>query len=245
MLTRVTINKYVNGTYKLVNKEITYKSYKKKLKNYWNNNNQKLVNNIIRARSQILDYCLCNKFEFFVTITINPKYDRCNLDWLRRKTSQIIREMRIKYGGEFKYILIPEQHKDGAWHMHGLFDKDFGQDFYLNEHGYLDWNSYDSIGYSSISIIRDYLATIRYITKYIRKDFSKREKSKHLYFCSHNLISSNKILDVVIRNDNLQYDFVNQYCKVLNFDESDFNYVIDELNRVVYTVLEDKECLIC
>lgn len=171
---------YVNHTYKVVQIPITFKSCKTRLKNYWRNENEKLCNNISRARTKLFDYAMSNKFEYFVTITVNPENDRKNLEWLRKITNQIIRDLRHKYKMDFKYILIPEQHKDGSWHMHGLFDSSFGVDFYINYYGYMSWASYDKIGFSSISKIHDYVACIKYITKYVKK-ILKRGKRVNTY----------------------------------------------------------------
>lgn len=245
MFSRVVVHKYVNNRYKFVKTSVTPKSNNKRLPNYWKSNNEKLVNNIIRAKTNLFDYCLNNKFEYFVTLTINSNYDRFDLESIRRYISQIIRDLRVKYGGDFKYILIPEQHKNGAWHLHGLFDYNFGVDFYINDKGYLSWDSYDKFGFSSISKIRDYLACCKYITKYVKKDFEKREKCKHLYFCSHNLVKSNKILDVVTTNDIINWDYVDKYCSKLEVDSSQFLNIINDLRNDIYSVLEDKECLIC
>lgn len=36
-------------------------------------NDSKLDNNISRARSKIYDYAICNEWQHFVTLTVNPK----------------------------------------------------------------------------------------------------------------------------------------------------------------------------
>ena len=38
-----------------------------------NVNDEKLENNIIRAKSKVLEYALCNDFEYFVTLTLDSK----------------------------------------------------------------------------------------------------------------------------------------------------------------------------
>lgn len=243
MFSRIIISKYVNNDYKFVKKPLSFKVYHKKDRFSWKSNNEKLVNNIIRAKTNIYDYCLNNEFKYFVTITINSSYNRYDLDWLRRNTSQIIRNLRLKYGLCFKYILIPEKHKNGAWHLHGLFDCSFEKDFYINDNGYLSWKSYDKFGFSSISVIKDYLSCCKYITKYVKKDFESREKTKHLYFCSHNLIKSNRILDLICINDNIDWDYINEYCSLLNVSNDKFINVLDSLKKDIYSVLDDKECL--
>lgn len=58
-------------------------------------------------------------------------------------------------------------------------------------------------------------------------------------------MKSNKILDIVVTNDNIDYTYINEYCKILNFNEDDKEYVLNELKSICYSILEDKECLIC
>lgn len=79
------------------------------------------MSNISRAKNTILGYGKCNEWDYFVTFTLDPyKYNRFNLDAWRKDFAQYIRNMRRKTGYEIKYLLIPERHQDGAWHMHGL-----------------------------------------------------------------------------------------------------------------------------
>ena len=244
MFCRLTISKYVNHTYKICKTPISFKSNQHRFTNYFKENNEKLYNNIIRARSNIFDYCMCNEFTFFVTLTINPKYNRNDLEWVRKTTSQIIRNLRCKYTGDFKYILIPEQHKDGAWHLHGLFNSDFGKDFYINDYNYLSWASFDKIGFSSISKINNYLACVKYITKYIKKDFEKREKGKHLYFCSNNLIKSNKICDLVFSQLHLSFDYDGDFASRSIVTDEELKNIINYIKKDIYSVLDDRECLL-
>ena len=84
-------------------------------------NTEKLEENIIRARSKIFELAICNDWEFFVTLTLDKgKYNRFDLKRYRVDLAQFIRDYKKKYKIDIKYLLIPEMHKDGAWHMHGL-----------------------------------------------------------------------------------------------------------------------------
>lgn len=54
------------------------------------------------------------------------KYDRYNLLAWKRDFTQWLRDQRKKYrklGYDFDcpFLLVPELHQNGAWHMHGLF----------------------------------------------------------------------------------------------------------------------------
>lgn len=85
---------------------------------------KKLLCNLIRAKNTIFDICYCNDFKYFCTFTIDPaKYDRFNLKVFYHDFSKWINNLKQKFGRQyFSYILVPEQHKSGAWHLHGLFN---------------------------------------------------------------------------------------------------------------------------
>ena len=90
----------------------------------------------------------------------------------------------------FRYLLVPEQHKDGAFHFHGLFMGIAPSDLVINEYGYLDFVPYrDKFGFCSLSRIQDFYACANYITKYISKDMFQNipAPGTHLYFASKGL----------------------------------------------------------
>lgn len=72
-----------------------------------------------RARAKLRRLALANDFDVFVTLTLDPaKVDRYDgaavTKLLNRWTDNMVR----RHG--MRYILVPEQHKDGAWHFHGF-----------------------------------------------------------------------------------------------------------------------------
>ena len=84
-------------------------------------NEAKLDSNFSRARSMVLQYALCNPWEYFFTGTLDQtKFNRYDLDTFQAKLSQFIRDKRKAYHAKFQVLLVPEHHKDGAWHIHGL-----------------------------------------------------------------------------------------------------------------------------
>ncbi|MDD3346431.1 hypothetical protein, partial [Oscillibacter sp.] len=85
-----------------------------------NHNEIKLDSNFSRARSMVLQYALCNPWQYFFTGTLNQeKWDRNSLDVFMSALSQKIRDWRKVYGFKLDVLLVPEQHKDGSWHVHG------------------------------------------------------------------------------------------------------------------------------
>lgn len=191
-----------------------------------NHNDTKLDNNFSRARSMVLQYALCNPWSHFFTGTLDPaRWDRYNLDGFMGAFSQWIRDKRKSYGVKFQMLLVPEFHKDGAVHVHGLED---GLPLHvlcefqppaprkLIEGGFLNWPDYQGkFGFCSLAPIRDPIATAFYISKYVSKDLSRRagDLGKHLYFHSRPLQKAVKASEIYLPNPGLdalcthEYDF--------------------------------------
>ena len=84
-------------------------------------NNKKLSNNLSRARSAVYALARCNPWSYFVTLTLDPsKVDRNDLKAAYRKLAKWINNYNSRHNCKVLYLLVPEPHKDGAWHFHGL-----------------------------------------------------------------------------------------------------------------------------
>lgn len=155
-----------------------------------------------RAKSKVLGYALCNDWQFFTTFTLDKqKYNRYDLSTWKKDFSQYLRNTKRVKGLDIKYLLIPEPHKDGAWHMHGLMNGfDWNNDLFkfelfkhpleLVEKGYRYYPPIlDKFGFHSFGKVRNKSAVSRYILKYISKGItlSMLEKGQHLYYCSNGL----------------------------------------------------------
>ena len=221
------IFRYTDRIYKLVKfkRRSSYTSCKRKSEKP--KHADKLAASISRTRRIILEYALCNPWDFFCTFTISgEKYDRHDLETWRDSFLQWIRDQRKK-GIPILYLLVPEQHKDSSWHMHGFFsgidselvsfkterkqglkvpDKLVKGDFY-------DWPAYrQKFGFCSFAPIRDRVASAFYVLKYLTKDMasSSLDVGLHLYYASRGLNRStvqaeiygwSKYLDGFLEND--------------------------------------------
>lgn len=201
----------------------------------------KYLNNIIRAKSTVLGLSLCNDWDYFCTFTLNPqKYNRYNLDNWRKDFTQWIRNQRRITGDDWQFILIPELHKDGAWHMHGLikgcsWDKlvKFKRGVHplsLVNAGYRYHDGiFNKFGFNSFAKIKSKQAVSRYITKYITKDMATCGimLGNHLYYCSRGLKKPELIKQgcttSMLTRDNFENDFM--ACKWITKD--DFNRIND------------------
>lgn len=129
-----------------------------------------------RTKSRIRELALCNNFEYFGTITIDGFFlDRYELTECQNKLKKTLKKIK-RNNNDFRYIIITEKHKDGAYHFHGLFS---GLDLELNEYGYYYSKIFQlELGFNSFSKIRDYNKTCNYITKYITKDCVKNSHNQ-------------------------------------------------------------------
>lgn len=89
----------------------------------------RFVPNLIRARTYIEQYGLCNDWQYFVTLTLSGNsLSRDDLETFRKKLNQMVRNLRRNYDCDIDFLLVPELHpealKDGRteWHMHGLMN---------------------------------------------------------------------------------------------------------------------------
>lgn len=82
---------------------------------------------------------------------------------------------------DFKYLFITEQHRDGAFHFHGLCTD---LKLYNNTYGYLSSKDFDRLGFNSFSPIISKEKVANYITKYITKHCVKNEARLCLFLFS-------------------------------------------------------------
>lgn len=201
-------------------------------------NEKKLENNLIRARNTVYELALCNEWDWFLTITLDPKkYDRENLPKFRKDFSRFIREYGKRQGLNIKYLVIPEQHKKGGWHMHGFLKNippDYLRLFSLEEklpqylrkklkqgmHIY-DWPAYrQKFGFCDIEPVRNLQAASAYVTKYITKSFGAgvQNLGGHLYYASQGLQHAKVVKKGKMNPDSIDWDFENVHGKSKWFD---------------------------
>lgn len=204
-------------------------------------NTKKLDNNLVRAKTTIKEYALCNDFEYFVTLTLDKqKYNRYDLKKYIKDLGQFIRDYRKKYKSDIQYILIPEQHKDGAWHIHGLikgiseqhlinFDNIPNAPKKLKNKEYYNFTLYSKkFGFCSLGKIRDIEKVSSYITKYINKNLGQNiELGNKTYYATRGLKKAQTIKKGHLVCP-LEYDFENDYCKIKNTTDIT-NIIINEI----------------
>lgn len=174
---------------------------------------------LIRTKSHIRELALCNNFEYFGTITINNYFcNRYELDDCQKKLKKLFRRLHDK-NHDFKYLVITEKHKDGAFHFHGLFS---GLDLYCNQYNYFSNYDLDELGFNSFSVIKDYNKCCNYITKYITKDCVKNSHNQ-LYIRSKGLhFATKEEVEPLIEIEN-HWKYENDYCCFYDIDLKNIN----------------------
>ena len=166
--------------------------------------------------------------------------DRENLKDYRKALAMLVRNLNRERSEKIKYLLIPERHKKGGWHLHGLFQGLTESDLVAfkvsdripekmkkaikNGEKLFNFPRYaKKFGFCSISEIKNNTAAAVYITKYITKDIAafKRQNGEHLFFASQGL----KGREVAAKNCGEpapfdEWDFENEFVKVKTVDMS-------------------------
>ena len=212
------------------------RSPKPKFEKHSQAENVRFSNSVSRSRSRVFELAMCNEFTHFCTFTQDEKLrDRFNLSEFRKDLAQLVRNINRGRDIKIKYLLIPEQHKNGAWHIHGLLmgltDTDL-REFTLKEklpeklrkriakgEKIFDWKRYrQAFGYFTCTKIENHTACAKYITKYVSKDMQKNllETGQHLFFASQGL----KGRESVVKNcfepcPVSEWDFENYFVKII------------------------------
>ena len=142
-----------------------------------------MLRSMRRARAQLRRLALANSFDYFVTLTLDPeRIDRYDPAAVTKALNQWCNNMVKRHG--LRYVLVPEQHKDGAFHFHGFFAGGIkavdsgtliaGRPVYnLPQWPY---------GYSTAQrLYGTYQAAVAYVSKYIGKQAEKRLLGRWYY----------------------------------------------------------------
>lgn len=148
-----------------------------------------------RSKNTIYKLACNNKpWEYFVTFTFNSdKVDRYDFSVVSKKLSKWLNHIKSRSCPDFGYIIVPEKHKDGAWHFHGLFKNcdnlNFIDSGIKDNQGRTIYNiSNYKFGFTTATKLSDIDKAVSYILKYISKDlFGDNLKGKKRYWRSKNL----------------------------------------------------------
>lgn len=143
-----------------------------------------------------------NVWDWFVTLTFDPeKVDSFNFSECTKKLSKWLNNCK-SVCSEMKYIVVPERHKSGRYHFHGLFascdalrfedsgKKEKGGKVIYNIGAY-------KLGFTTATQVESTERVAKYVTKYITKDLCSVTFGKKRYWASKNLAEA-EVLDLVL-----------------------------------------------
>lgn len=145
-----------------------------------------------RTKNMIYYIARSNVWEWFVTLTIAPssKIDRYDFRQCSAKVRKWFDNLRQRKAPELYYLIVPEQHKDGAWHFHGLLGGCDGLSFVDSGkkskgepvYNFENWK----FGFSTATAVQDTARVSSYISKYITKTLVQETKGLRRYWASAN-----------------------------------------------------------
>lgn len=219
------------------------------------NNEDKLEQSISRAKKKIFEYAYCNDWDYFVTMTLDPKkYDRFNLKEWHKDLTHWLRNYKRRIDNKIAYLLVPEQHEDGAWHIHGLLHglpitelhqfqigdimgKKLAKKVMKGDTVY-NWPLYQKkYGFVSLEAVKCHEAVSKYVTKYITKDMARlnNELNAHLYYCSQGLQVSEVMAQHMVYTSgfDISADYDTKYCSVKWYDDISSAFKVFMYNNLV------------
>lgn len=143
-----------------------------------------MLRSMRRARANLRRLALANEFSYFVTLTLDPeKIDRYDPKAVTKALGQWCDNMVRRHG--LRYVLVPEQHKDGAFHFHGFMA---GEGLKVVNSG-VEWDGRPvfnlpqwTYGFTTAQqLYGEYSAAVGYCCKYIGKQQGQRPLGRWYY----------------------------------------------------------------
>ena len=196
--------------------------------------NDYLQKSINRTKTKISDYVLCNNFSHFATFTFDPSNSKVNGEENRKdfqKMSSLLKKWLNteqvnhfrRHGRKFRYLIVPERHKNGAWHFHALLEgyKNSTEGFYTRKNKYITVSELKktkkdknrkfitryTLGRSEIAPIKDKTKMSSYIKKYITKELIQDKNAKR-YWASRNLKTPEIIPNFISEHQKIPEQFL-------------------------------------
>lgn len=155
----------------------------------------KLIN-LQRVKQKIVDLAYENgcvfPWEYFVTLTFDDFIvDGYSHEKVTKKLTQFL-DTQKHLNPDMEYLLVPELHKSGRLHFHGLFrsvpkwslspaiSPKTGRAIYKNGSPIFNLDNY-RLGYTTVSKIKNQEAVTVYISKYITKGLLDLKNKKHYW----------------------------------------------------------------
>lgn len=167
-----------------------------------------------RSKNMVYTYARCEIWEWFVTFTINSeKKDRYSYDECSKAVRDWLDNQKQRFAPQLKYLVVPEKHKDGAWHFHALLcnccDMNYTYSGHKDKKGKLIFNLDNyKLGFTTATRVQDYHKVAKYIGKYITKSLCEQTKGKQRYYVSKSINKPESQIMMFDMNEDDLYDFV-------------------------------------
>jgi len=163
-----------------------------------------------RTKTLISDIVLCTDFDMFATFTF--KKDRQDMKKCKTKMSDWLKSQQ-KIHGKFKYLIVPEFHKDKkSLHFHALLKNYNGHlkktNIKIKKRTVYNITSYRK-GYSTVIKIDNIEKVSSYVKKYITKEMPHTGTSQKKFWNSKGLLRP----EIKYNIDLNQYDLTEVYTQ--------------------------------
>lgn len=197
-----------------------------------------------RAKSKIYDYLRSNTWDLFVTLTFDPKkVDSFDYEQCQNRVSKWLNNLKSRYCKDLQYLIVPELHKSGRYHFHGVFKNIEGLDLVYSGKQDTDGTPIYNIdcytyGFTTATYIKSHEKVCSYVAKYITKELSGHLKGKKHYWVSRGLalpeektmtrleLSYNGITKKILENESTF-----SKCETKNIDYLEKNIYIYEIDK--------------
>ncbi|MEM0174388.1 MAG: hypothetical protein QXI16_07785 [Sulfolobaceae archaeon] len=145
-----------------------------------------------RSKNMIFDYSRSNDWQWFLTLTFDPeKVDSFNYELCTKKLSQWLNNIRKRHCPDMKYVFVPELHKSGRYHFHGIMSDCEGLEFvdsgHVTKNGQVIYNvGKYRFGFTTATKVVDSQKVSMYLAKYVTKELASLTKGKRRYWHSRN-----------------------------------------------------------
>lgn len=208
-----------------------------------------------RTLDNIYKYSRQAVWEYFITLTFDSeKVNRYDFSEVMKKSKRWFNNQQQRFAPDLKFLYVPEMHKDGAFHIHGLiadcgnmkitdsgrvsiggkaFKRTESNCSYPTIYNLSGWN----FGWSTATYVSDTKRVSSYITKYITKELCEVSKNKRRFYRSRNLTEPKEITFVVEGDKN---EFIQKIIDSIGLDLSYEKVVSSDFNTVTYKYYEEK-----
>jgi hypothetical protein len=225
--------------------KVMKKNFLNDTKNRFEDKEESRRSSLARTRRVISDYAKSANWEWFVTLTFDPRKvnDRSDFTECMQKVRFWLNNQRKRFATDLQYLAVPELHKDLMnWHIHILVARTGQMKFTESGHrtrkGQIIYNlSNWKFGFSTATKIEDTKRCAIYILKYITKESNLIAFNKNRYYVSKNLQKPQ--VDFLLIQKNEQEEFISQMKDSLGLDET-YRYETDKnsFNPTLYVDLQ-------